>query len=259
MKNNVGILSTVIVLKFLVSCNNPSNTKNSSTDSTSSGLQNQEYIRATEAFSKDSSEFYNITSFINSIKEPEKPVFESINKRVRLSCSEAPTNRAALSSLKTVIKILSGTTSNGISVPGFGGLSLNKEEISYSVYYLEPKIVTCDGTEKVFGCGYSVHLLIKKLKRGLDVSNLPSIAANVQIDNRKTEVVYSLQTYGLSGIPIVKFFKPVINKPFDVDGFGTMQSSIDGIHGFLSDANLSNSLNFSPEEIQFVSPGDLRH
>ncbi|WPU99204.1 hypothetical protein SNE26_24635 [Mucilaginibacter sp. cycad4] len=173
------------------------------------------------------------------------------------SCT-GPTTREELDNYKTVIKIYNGKDQAGVSVPGFGGLKLEKEEISYNVYYVEPKIVVCNNIEKVYGVGYSYHLLIKKLKKGLSIDKLPYIAANVQLESGKTQVYYSLQSYGITGIPIVKFFKPVVNKPYDVEGFNIMQSSIDGVHGFLGDSTLSKQLTFRPQELSFIKPEDLR-
>jgi hypothetical protein len=173
-------------------------------------------------------------------------------------CSEIPTTRDELKSLRTVTRVLNGTNNAGVSVPGFGGLTLNKGEISYSVYYVEPSVVNCGTVEKVYGLGYSVHLLMKKIKRNVDISKLPAVAASVQLDNGKTQVFYSLQTHGVSGVPLAKFFKPVVNKPFDVEGFGILQSSIDGIHNMLSDPALSSRLRFVPVELEFVKASDLK-
>lgn len=176
---------------------------------------------------------------------------------VPAACTNPPIRREDLESLKTVVKIFNGETSAGVSIPGFGGVSLGKSEISYNVYYLEPKLVQCGADTAVFGCGYSLHLLVKKLKRGLDVSKLPSIAASVQLENKKTSVYYSLETHGMTGTILVKFFKPVVNKPFDVEGFGIMQSSIDGIHNILGDDSLSKKVRFAPVQVKFVKASDL--
>jgi hypothetical protein len=125
------------------------------------------------------------------------------------------------------------------------------------VYYVEPSIVKCGDSSSVYGVGYSIHFLIKKAKKNLDVTKLPYLAACMQIENSKTQVFYSLQTHGISGIPLVKFFKPVVNKPFDVDGFGLMQSSIDGIHNVLSEEGLSKQIRFAPTELKFVKVSEL--
>jgi hypothetical protein len=48
-----------------------------------------------------------------------------------------------------------------------------------------------------------------------------------------------------------------VNKNFDVEGFGLMQSSIDGIHNVLGDTTLSKSVKFTPEILKFVKPYEL--
>ncbi len=168
-----------------------------------------------------------------------------------------PTTRENLTDMRTVVKIFNGKTNAGINIPGFGGLKLGKKEVNLNVYYIETKVVNNSNDSIVYGIGYSAHYLFKKVKRGLDISNLPYIAASVQIENKKTQVHYSLQTYGIKSTNLVQYFKPTIDKNFDVDGFGVMQSSIDGIHNILGDTLLSKSVKFTPKVLKFVKPYEL--
>lgn len=168
--------------------------------------------------------------------------------------SKIPTTRDELNSMKTVVKILNGNQNAGIDVPGFIGLKLGKEEQSLSVYYIETKSVDT----VVYGIGYSLHYLFKKLKRGLSITNLPRVAASVQLESNKSQVIYSQQSYGIKGLSLVNYFKPVVNKDFNVEGFGIMQSSIDGIHNVLSDSILSSKTKFEPELLSFVKPSELK-
>lgn len=168
-----------------------------------------------------------------------------------------PTDRSGLEKMRLIQKIYKGKESAGISVPGFGGIKLGKKETSLSAYYIEVKIVEQEDDTLIYGCGYSVHYLFKKIKRGLQVADLPSVSASVHLEDNKTQVFYSLQTYGLHGVNLVKFFRPTLNEKFDVDGFGTMQSSLDGIHNILGDSVLSSSIKFTPELLKFVSVEDL--
>lgn len=168
--------------------------------------------------------------------------------------NEIPMKREDLENMKTIVKIYSGNDHAGITVPGFGGIKLGKNESNLNVYYLETKIVTNENDSIVYGIGYSVHYLFKKVKRGLDLdlANLPSIAASVQLENNRTQVYYSLQTYGIISVNLAKYFKPTVNKIFDVEGFGVIQSSIDGIHNILGDTLLSESVKFTPQILKFV-------
>ena len=161
-----------------------------------------------------------------------------------------------LTSLKTIVKIYDGSVDAGIEIPGFGA-KLGKSEKSLSVYFLQTKVVNINQKEVVYGVGYSVHYLFKKIGRNLNITNLPYVAAAVQIDSDKTQVSYCLQTYGITGTILNKFFKPVVSANFDVQGYGVMQSSIDGIHNVLSEPNLAKSLKFAPEELKMITTVDL--
>lgn len=171
--------------------------------------------------------------------------------------NQIPQNRNDLNKMRTVVKLFNGKKDAGISLQGFGGLKLGKEESSLNVYYLETKVVNNLKDSVIYGCGYSIHYLFKKVESGVSVDNIPSVAASAQLNSKKTQVFYSLQTYGLSGINLVKFFKPTVNKNFNVEGFGIMQASIDGIHNILGDSTLSKTLKFEPEILKFIRPYEL--
>jgi len=171
--------------------------------------------------------------------------------------NDIPLSRDSLGSMRTVVKIFNGSDNAGLTIPGFGGLKLGKDETNLNVYYIETKVINRATDSIVYGIGYSVHYLFKRVKKGIDISNLPYIAASVQLESKKTQVFYCLQTYGIKGINLVRYFKPTVNKNFDVEGFGVMQSSIDGIHNVLGDSILSKSVKFTPEILKFVKPYEL--
>jgi|GEM_PF-6907899 len=169
-----------------------------------------------------------------------------------------PQSRDDLNSMRTVVKIYTGEHNAGLTVPGFGGVKLGKSETNLNVYYVETKMIRTGADTVVYGIGYSTHYLFKKLKRGIDVSNLASVAASAQLESNKTSVYYSLQTFGVKSIGLVGYFKPQVNSNFDVDGFGVIQSSIDGIHHVLSDSLLSLRTSFEPMELKFITAADLQ-
>jgi hypothetical protein len=191
-----------------------------------------------------------LTKTMKAVDLPTKMISDA---SLTLTPNDIPQTRNDLGSMRTVVKIFNGSDHAGLSVPGFGGLTLGKDETNMNVYYIETKTVNTT----VYGIGYSVHYLFKKVKRGIDISNIPSIAASAQLESNKTQVFYSMQTFGIKGINLVKFFKPTVNKNFNVDGFGVMQSSIDGIHNILGDSALSKTVKYSPELLKFVKPTDL--
>jgi len=179
------------------------------------------------------------------------------HKDVSPFTAEIPKSRSELQSMKSTTTILSGEQSAGVTVPGFGGVKLSKNEVNLNAYYIERRTVKTDHGPVMYGIGYSVHYLFKKIKRGISVSNLAAVAASVQLEGNKTEVFYSIQSYGMRGTPLVKFFAPAINKKFDVEGFSFVQSNVDGIQHILGDDQLSKGISFEPEEIKFIKENDF--
>lgn len=196
-------------------------------------------------------------STLGTILTETKNLDDSFQVETSLSSTDnkIPQNRDDLNKMRTVVKVFNGKNDAGISLPGFGGLKLGKDESSLNVYYLETKVVNNAADSVVYG--YSIHYLFKKVERGVSVDNIPSVAASAQLNSQKTQVFYSLQTYGMKGNNLVKYFKPTINKSFNVEGFGIMQSSIDGIHNILGDPVLSKSVKFEPEILKFITPYEL--
>lgn len=224
MKTTIKIFAFIVVIATLISCNDT--------------------IDGTEA---------NFTKLTSDFTETNQKALleQSISDLI-------PMTRDELNSMRTVVKIYSGEDDAGISIPGFGGLKLGKKETSFNVYYVETKIVKRQTDTIVYGIGYSTHYLFKKLKRGIDISNLASVAASAQLQSNKTSVYYSLQTFGVKSLELVNYFKPQVNSNFDVDGFGVIQSSIDGIHNVLADSLLSKRTRFTPMELKFLEPADLQ-
>jgi len=172
---------------------------------------------------------------------------------------EVPMTRGDLTSLRKVTQVYNGTKDAGLTIPGFGGLKLGSGQSNLNVYYIETKMVKTPTDTVIYGIGYSVHYLFMKLKKGLSLNNLASISASAQLESSKTQVFYSIQSYGIIGINLVRYFKPTVNKNFDVEGFGIIQSSIDGIHNILGDTTLSKSVKFTPEILYFVTLKDLMY
>lgn len=200
----------------------------------------------------------NLDGFTRNLKTIDKsmrPDSSKIgpNRFIGIS-SEIPQNLNDLDEMRVFVKTYNGADHAGLTVPGFGGLVLEKDETNLNVYFLATKIVINGNDSTVYGIGYSMHYLFKKVKRGLDISNLPYVSASVQLESKKTQVYYSMQTYGMIGTNLIRYFKPTINRNFDVEGFGILQSSIDGIHNVLGDSVLSKSIKFTPQILKFIKP-----
>lgn len=198
----------------------------------------------------------DLNSFIDklSTKGVENIVSDSL-----FDASTIPQKRADLEGMRTVVKIYDGKRNAGIKVPGFGGLTLDRRQSNMNVYFVETKVVETASDTTVYGIGYSVHYLFNKVKKGIDITNLASVAASAQLQNNKTSVSYSLQSFGITGKDLAKFFKPEVNSNFDVDGFGVIQSKIDGIHNVITDSLLSSKIKYTPEKLHFLSAGDLKY
>lgn len=169
-----------------------------------------------------------------------------------------PQSRNDLDKMKTVIKIYDGSIDAGVSLASFGGIKLGRKEKSMSVYYLESKVVVNKKDSLVYACGYAFHYLFKKLDSEIQFSNIASVAASAQLKSDKTQVFYSVETFGAIGHVLGKFFKPTVNKPFNVEGFGSMQSSIDGVHNIFTDEELSAKVKFTPEIVRSIKPRDFK-
>jgi hypothetical protein len=168
-----------------------------------------------------------------------------------------PTKRSHLKKEKMMVKIMDDKKSVGLAIPGFGGLKLAKGQKSFSVYFVEPRAVIVNNDTCIYGIGYSIHYLFIKVKRGLDFTQLNKIAASGQLESNKTNVKYSMQTYGIQSTWLAKAFKPEINLNFDVDGYAKMQTKIDEIHEVFSNDELFAKTNVEPEQLKFLSYKDL--
>ncbi len=209
-----------------------------------------------ESLTGDNLELTGLTKILTD-NDMNKELFIPDSTAQSLLSNQIPLNRDDLNKMRTVVKIFNGKENAGVTLPGFGGLKLGEEESSLNVYYIETKVVNNQTDSVVYGCGYSIHYLFKKVERGISVDNIPSVAASAQLNSKKTQVFYSLQTYGMKGTNLVKFFKPTVNKNFNVEGFGIMQSAIDGIHNILGDTTLSKTVKFEPEILKFIKPYEL--
>ncbi|MBD3904456.1 hypothetical protein NAL32_07400 [Chryseobacterium sp. Ch-15] len=188
----------------------------------------------------------------NSQVDNSKAIGDSVLATLPQPASSKQDNISSLTRLdmeatKTYVQMYDGNGNAGISVPGFGSLKLGKKESNLNVYYVETKKVKVNGEDKLVGIGYSVHYLFKQIKGGLSADNIPSIAASVQIDGGKTKVYYSLQSYGIVGTELSKFFKPTFNKDFNVEGYGSMQVNVDGIHKIITGEISNTGIRFRPE------------
>lgn len=277
MRNTKFLFPFIVILLFVSSCADPKNraTEESINNETSSGesmtidvdknvieLLNNKNVKDISDYKNfdylesKSPELYQLVFEIDNLTNLEE-INKSLLNRRTISLADSlnatyPTSRNHLDSgLKTYYALYDGKKDAGIKVP-FLNTNLGKEEKLIQTYYLETKKVNIDNEEKIYGCGYSLVLHIVKHKKGLNISDLPSLAASVQLNNNKNQVFYSLETHGITGQEIVKYFNPIINEKFDVGGFAEMKKNIFGLHKALSDTLISKKLKFTPQDLTDV-------
>lgn len=200
---------------------------------------------------------FNLSAFVRDMesKKGGQMIYENSNesrspKYTHLKLpDDINITRNDLTSLKTIIKIFDGNKNAGMKIPGFGNLTLGKKETNLNVYYLETKKVNYNNKEVLVGIGYSIHYLFKKLKNGVEVNsaNLRNIAAEVQLNNKKTQVVYSMESYGITGKSFAKYFKPIVDKDYDIEGFTISQNALDGMHKILTGEVDDSGIKYTPE------------
>jgi hypothetical protein len=91
------------------------------------------------------------------------------------------------------------TADNRASLSLFGGNSINlsKKELLVIVDFIQYKDLSCGGQKVRYGVGARLFLHIKKTSKGLNVSDLATVAAGVQLN--QATVTYSIETVGVTG------------------------------------------------------------
>ena len=112
------------------------------------------------------------------------------------------------------------------SAMGFTG-SLGKHEILIVKDYTAYKTVSCNGSDKKYGIGVRCFIHVKSINGKLSYSSLPSIAANVQLNNAEAE--YNFVWLGMNiGGKLVVGDKP-IEGAFNVENFANQAIIFDNI------------------------------
>ena len=94
------------------------------------------------------------------------------------------------------------------------------------------KDINCEEKAR-YGVGVRLFLKIKKSFKGLDLNNLPHLAANVQLG--KASVEYRIQTLGITGDKINALIPRSATNNFDVDGYANVVNAVDEIQALIKD------------------------
>lgn len=193
-------------------------------------------------------EYKSDPSYEYVIDEPDSTLIVPIKKLSR------PVGREDMENMKVVTKLFTGKENAGLTIPAFGGITLTKDEGNYNVFYIEWKVQG----KYIYAIGYSYHLLIKKIRRGINLNDLSKLAASVELGSSKSEVYYSFQTIGMMGAPLGKYLEPMVNQKFDIEGLNLMQESIKGVHALMFDEKIQDKIKYKPQLIEILDEQTVR-
>lgn len=125
------------------------------------------------------------------------------------------------------------TKQNGLSLKvfGIGGVQLGKRETMLIVDFIQYKDKRCEKDDIRFGVGARLFLHIKKVRRGVSITELPQLAAAVE--SNKAEVTFQIKTIGITGNRVNEAM-PSAGK-FDVEAYSEVTSAVDRIQALTRD------------------------
>lgn len=148
-------------------------------------------------------------------------------------CNKPKTVRELSSGMQKLFYQVNSDNSASLSLfGGAAGLKLGKKEIIVIVDFTQYKDLNCEEKAR-YGVGVRLFLKIKKAFNGLDLNNLPHLAANVQLG--KVSVEYRIQTLGITGDKINDLIPRSAVNNFDVDGYATVVNAVDKIQRLIRD------------------------
>lgn len=155
-----------------------------------------------------------------------KPEKEEVN-----ACPPPKSMRDLSGGMKKVFYQFTAKNGGNLSLFGMGNLSLGKKEVMVIVDFLQYKDQGCSGTNVRYGAGARLFLHIKKVQGGIQVTDLPKLAAGVEYG--KASVTYSIEVIGLTGEKI-RAALPATGD-FNVEAYGKVISAVDKIQALASD------------------------
>lgn len=184
---------------------------------------------------------------LDKLKEEElqEPTKEVVMYTTRGgSTCEKPTTVEALSSGMQKL-FYHVTRQNGLSLKlfGMGSMQLGKRETMLIVDFIQYKDKRCEEDYIRFGVGARLFLHIKKVRRGVSITELPQLAAAVE--GGKAEVTFQIKTIGVTGDRVNEAL-PRAGK-FDVEAYSEVTNAVDRIQALTRD-NIDGVV-IDPQEI----------
>ncbi len=198
------ILFWAATIALFAACNQPSTNGTNNENSSTEGTDPQ----ATE------------------VKNYKKPA-ESVKDK----CA-APTNMRELSGgMEKLFYQFTSSNEANLSVFGMANAKLTKKEVVVVVDFIQFKDMNCTGEKVRYGVGARLFLNIKKTQGGIKVTDLPKLAAGVELG--RASVTYSIKVIGLTGDK-VRAALPNTGD-FNVEAYGKVMSAVDKIQMLASD------------------------
>ena len=148
-------------------------------------------------------------------------------------CQKPETVRDLSSGMQKIFYQMNADNSASLAVfGGMAGLKIGKKEAVVIVDFMQYKDMNCEEKAR-YGVGVRLFLHIKKSFKGLDVNNLPQLAANAQLG--KATVQYTIKTIGVTGPKINDLIPRSATNVFDVDGYASVINAVDKIQNLIKD------------------------
>lgn len=181
----------------------------------------------------------------------------AISKSLKSSASKIPTKWTELTDIVSRSKIFIGSRNGTLTIPGVG-ISLEQNQSAAVAYNIRYKLVNEGDSTYVYGSGYAIFYTFRELKRGLSASNIPQIAASVELGDKKTSVQVDVYSIGLASDELFDAFIPIVDLKLNVMGYSDVQSKIELINNILKDKELFKRVLVTPRKIEWLSAKELK-
>ncbi len=163
--------------------------------------------------------------------DPQVTEVKNYQKPAEPACPTPATMRELSGGMKQIYYQFTSDNSASLSVFGMAGVKLGKKEVVVIVDFLQYKDLSCTGSSVRYGVGARLFLTIKKAQGGIKVTDLPKLAAGVELG--KASVTYSIEVIGLTGDKIRAALPSAGD--FNVEAYGKVVSAIDKIRSLAAD------------------------
>lgn len=160
------------------------------------------------------------TPEVTDVKEYERP-----SDAAEAKCPAPRTMRELSGGMKKLFYQFNSKNSANLALFGVANVGLSKKEVMVIVDFVQYKDASCPGGSIRFGVGARLFLHIKQIQGGIKVTDLPKLAAGVELG--KASVTYSVETIGITG-DAIRAALPNTGD-FNVEAYGKVMSAVDRI------------------------------